>query len=48
MYVACDGGHVEIVKLLLSVNGVDVNKGVSIALIYWIVILNIYSHCDSM
>ena len=33
LYAACNEGHVEIVKLLLSVNGVDVNQGVSIDLI---------------
>ena len=34
LYTACNGGHVEIVKLLLSVSGIDVNKGVSIVSIY--------------
>ena len=34
LYNACKGGHVEIVKLLLSVSGIDVNKGVSIVSIY--------------
>ena len=33
LYAACNGGHVEIVKLLLTMNGIDVNKGVSIDLI---------------
>ena len=33
LYAACNGGHVEIVKLLMSFNGIDVNKGVSIDLI---------------
>ena len=30
LYLACEKGHVEIVKLLLGVSGIDVNKGVSI------------------
>ena len=30
LYEACEGGHLEIVKLLLNVSGIDVNKGVSI------------------
>ena len=34
LYTACKGVHVEIVKLLLSVSGIDVNKGVSIVSIY--------------
>ena len=29
LYTACKGGHVEIVKLLLSVSGIDVNNDVS-------------------
>ena len=33
LYAACNIGHVEIVKLLLSVNGIDVNAGVSIDVI---------------
>ena len=34
LYKACEGGHLEIVKLLLNVSGIDVNKGVSIVSIY--------------
>ena len=34
LYTACNGGHVKIVKLLLSVSGIDVNKGVSTVSIY--------------
>ena len=34
VYEACEGGHLEIVKLLLNVSGIDVNKGVSIVSIY--------------
>ena len=34
LFKACEGVHLEIVKLLLNVSGVDVNKGVSIVLIY--------------
>ena len=34
LYEACKGGHDEIVKLLLNVSGIDVNKGVSIVSIY--------------
>ena len=30
LYLACQKGRVEIVKLLLGVSGIDVNKGVSI------------------
>ena len=34
LFKACEGGHLEIVKLLLKVYGIDVNKGVSIVSIY--------------
>ena len=34
LFTACEGVHVEIVKLLLSVSSIDVNKGVSIFSIY--------------
>ena len=34
LYKACEGGHLEIVKLLLNVSGIDVNKGVSIVSMY--------------
>ena len=45
MHAACDGGHVEIVKLLLTANGIDVNKGVSIDLMkMWTYIINQYVH----
>jgi len=43
LYLACSNGHVNIARMLLEVDGIDVNLGVSEILFLEIVLLTFYS-----